>query len=65
MEFLTITFSAIACGTVSLDLPNGPADGVVLDGRPGSYGESIPITTNGGTVTVIGCATPVASSAHT
>ena len=60
MDFLTITFAAIGCGQTSLGLPLGPADATVLDGRPGSYGDEIPITTNGATVTVVECATPSA-----
>ena len=53
-DFVTVTFKAIACGTVALGLPIGKtnSDTQLLDGRSATYGNAIKITTTGATVTV-------------
>lgn len=53
-DFVTVTFQAVGCGTANLTVPYSKAhgDSDMLDGRDTTYGNSIPITTTGATVTV-------------
>jgi len=51
-ELLDIVFKATGCGTVSLGLPVGPSDASLLDGRDATIGNTLPITTTGGSVTI-------------
>lgn len=54
-DFLDITFKALACGQVTLGLPAGPADGLMLDGRAApNYGKTINVTTTGAKITIGG-----------
>src|SRR5262245_24644935 len=41
-DVLVITFRAVGCGALDLDLPIGPADGALLDGRAATYGAALP-----------------------
>jgi hypothetical protein len=50
-DFLVIEFKAIGCGRSELGLPVGPTDAALLDGRDATYGEPLPLTTIGGSVT--------------
>jgi hypothetical protein len=52
-DFLVITFTAVGCGRFDLGLPAGPADAVLLDGRPETYGGAWWVTTTGGTVDIL------------
>lgn len=52
-DFLVITFTAVGCGRSDLGLPAGPLDAVLLDGRPDTYGNGLPVTTTGGSVDVL------------
>jgi hypothetical protein len=52
-DFLVITFTAVGCGRSDLGLPAGPIDAVLLDGRPDTYGNGLPVTTTGGSVDVL------------
>jgi hypothetical protein len=55
--FLVVRFRAIACGTSGLDLPvGGPFDAQMIDGRQDGYGNAVPVTTNGGSLTT--CVAP-------
>lgn len=51
-QFVTVTFKAIACGTVTLTVPIGRVDSAMLDGRSSSYGNAIPVKSTGATITV-------------
>ena len=53
-DFVTVTFTAIGCGRVTLGLPVGPLDGTMLDGRDATYGKVVKPTTTAGKVTVQG-----------
>ena len=57
-DFLDVTFGAIGCGTVSLGLPTGVADATLLDGREATYGNALPVSTIGGSVTTCVDASP-------
>ena len=68
-DVLSITFNAIACGNIPLGLPVGPYDASMLDGNEATVGNTLPVTTSGGSVTVdcggaaSSSASPTASSA--
>ncbi len=51
-ELYSVTFSAIANGSTSLDLPIGPADGYMTDGETANYGLPLSLTATPGSVTV-------------
>ena len=51
-DLLRVTFAAIACGDSTIDLPVGPTDASLIDGRPATYGDALAVTTTGGSVTV-------------
>ena len=40
-DLYSVTFTAIACGDSSLDLPIGPADGTMIDGNSATYGNAL------------------------
>lgn len=52
-DLLTITFQAVATGTATIDLPVGPADGGMIDGAVATYGNGLPVTSTGGSVTIV------------
>ena len=54
-DFLVITLQATGCGTVQFGLPVGKVDATMLDGSPDTYGNVIPVTTTGGSVTIDNC----------
>ncbi len=61
-EVLALTFKAIGCGPVTIGLPIGPEDGLVLDGSDATYGATMKGTKGtGATVTIGGC-TPAPSA---
>jgi hypothetical protein len=51
-DFISVSFKAIACGTVNMTVPTGRVDSTLLDGRPATYGDTIKLTATGATVTV-------------
>jgi hypothetical protein len=51
-ELYSVTFSAIANGSTSLDLPIGPADGYMTDGETANYGLPLSLVATPGSVTV-------------
>ncbi len=51
-DFVRVTFKAIECGVSPLGLPIGPTDAALLDGSDASYGDGLPVTTIGGSVSV-------------
>ncbi len=51
-EFLVIEFTAMGCGAVTLGLPAGSVDALMLDGRDPTYGAPLKITTVGASVTI-------------
>ena len=53
-DFLIISYKAVACGHSNLDLPVGPTDAQMLDGRTDSYGLSLNVATSHGGVDVCG-----------
>jgi hypothetical protein len=63
-DFLTINFTATGCGSIPLDLPVGPLDATLLDGRAATYGDTLPVATSGGTVT-IDCSAPAGPAKNT
>lgn len=63
-DFLSITFTATGCGTVPLGLPVGPSDALLLDGSADTIGNTLPVTTAGGSITV-DCTSTATSAAAT
>jgi hypothetical protein len=55
-SFLVVRFRAIACGQSALQLPVGPLDAQMIDGRPQTYGYPVSVTAAGGQV--ITCVDP-------
>jgi len=51
-EFLEIGLRAVGCGRAELDVPAGPADALLLDGRDGGYGLTLAVTATSGEVTI-------------
>ena len=51
-DFLTVQFKAIKCGTARLDLPVGPVDATMIDGRADRYGSTLQLGTVGGSVRI-------------
>ena len=55
--FLKVTFTPIVCGRPSdLDLPTLAFDALMSDGRPDSYGNTLPLSAVGGIVQAADCA---------
>lgn len=52
VEFITVGFKAIGCGTVKMTVPTGTVDSAMIDGREATYGAALKVTTTGTTVTV-------------
>jgi hypothetical protein len=50
-EFLLVKFHVVGCGKTELKLPIGSVDAAMIDGRPDTYGNSVPVTTAGAEVT--------------
>jgi hypothetical protein len=50
-EFLVVRFRAVGCGQTPLELPVGPADAAMIDGRQETYGDAVSITSASGQVT--------------
>jgi hypothetical protein len=61
-EFLVIAFRAVGCGSTDLALPVGPEDAAMIDGRQGTYGDPISITSADGQVTTCVAADEVTST---
>jgi hypothetical protein len=49
-DFITIEFKAIACGSTNLTVPNTSDGATILDGRAGTYGLPLAISTVSGVV---------------
>jgi len=66
-DFLIITFSAIGCGQVSFGLPIGTqgVDAVLIDGTEAGWGNPVPVTTKGATVSIDCSATAPTEAAAT
>lgn len=54
-DFIDVTFKATGCGLASLSLPIGKTAAQILDGTEANYGQTINVTTSGGTVTIGNC----------
>ena len=52
-DLYSVTFTVIACGDTSLDLPLGPTDGTMIDGNSATYGNELDdLTSASGDVSV-------------
>src|SRR5262245_8116264 len=51
-DFLVIEFKAIGCGQTELILAEGASGATLLDGRDETYGEPLPVTATGASVTI-------------
>ena len=61
-DVVDITFKATGCGSVALGVPIGPSDASLLDGRDATVGNTLSVTTSGGSVTVCGATAPSSSA---
>ena len=52
-DLYSLTFRALAAGVTNLTLPVGAFDGAMLDGAVATYGDTLSVTSTGGTVTVV------------
>jgi hypothetical protein len=55
-DFLVIELRAVGCGETELGLPVGPADAQMLDGREGTYGQPVEVSTSPGRVSLCAAA---------
>jgi hypothetical protein len=51
-ELLMVTLQPTRCGKVTLDLPVGPNDAILIDGRAATLGQGVPVSTTSAAVQI-------------